>query len=73
MFAETKADEETVINIIEDALLEPVPDLNDQAAVDEYNAKMATLKELTREYVHRSDMLKNLWGKIEAKTIQPTD
>ena len=69
MFAEKLADEETVLKVIEESLLEPIPDLNDPVAVEEYNAKMAILRQLAGEYLSRSELLKSLWEQIEQRVI----
>lgn len=67
VFAEAATDEETVVRIIEDALREPIPDLNDPVAVDEFNAKMIMLQNMTEEYIHRSAMLRDFRARLSAK------
>jgi hypothetical protein len=73
MFAESAADEQTVLDVIEQALLEPIPPLDDLAAVEEYNTKMEMLREMAKEYVRRSDLLKDLRTKIEEHIVRPTE
>ena len=67
MLAEIRADEEAVVRIIDDFLLEPIPDLTDQAAVEEFNAKMAAVRDIAQSQLGRSDLLKEIWGRIESR------
>lgn len=71
IFSERKTDRTEVLNIIEQALKEPIPAPTDLEAHEEYNSKMEMLKQLAKIYEERADELKQIWEEIEAHIIKP--
>lgn len=68
IFAQERTDEETVLAILDEALLEPIPDLDDESATEEYNAKMAIIRRMVEDQVLVSIRLRSIWERIEAKS-----
>ena len=68
MLAETKADEELVLRIIEEAMLEPIPDPNDEEACEEFAHKMSILRDLANTYLGRSEMLLEIQRQLDEKS-----
>jgi hypothetical protein len=74
VFREEFVDIESVMRILEQVMEEPVPDPSDRVAVDEYNAKMAIIKETALRYELVSEHMKSLKERLEAKAAsQPNN
>ncbi|MBX4201738.1 hypothetical protein KW803_02495 [Candidatus Saccharibacteria bacterium] len=67
MLAEMRNADLVVLEIIDEALREPIPDLDDQAAVDEFNHKMVMLKDLASQYLARSVQLVQIEAQIDQR------
>ncbi len=63
-------DEHNILEILEDSLLEPIPDPNDAEAVKRFNDKMALIKEMAFERLGRSQMLEQIRSQIEERIAQ---
>ena len=51
------ADVESILTVVEEALQEPIPDLSDPIAVDEFNAKMRAIRDWASTQEDRIDQL----------------
>jgi hypothetical protein len=73
MLEEMKADEHSVLAIIEEVLTDPIPDPNDSEAVAQFREKMKVVRAAAEAQLARSDLLNDIERRIEDKLAQAED
>ncbi len=70
MLEEIKADDATFVEIVEQVLMDPVPDLEDDDGWLEYREKMAVLRKAVETQLAMSDRLTDIQRRIAEKLAQ---